>query len=62
VSGKQLIDRLAQVIPDLKVLCMSGYADNAIAHHGNLAPDTPFIPKPFTLKDLLTKVREVLDN
>jgi two-component system cell cycle sensor histidine kinase/response regulator CckA len=62
MSGKLLADRLAMARPGLKVLYMSGYADDAILHHGTLAPGTHFIGKPFSAVDLARKVREVLDS
>ncbi len=62
MSGKQLANRLAVVAPDLKVLYMSGYTDNAIVHHGVLDEGTHFIAKPFNTPDLLEKVRMVLDE
>ena len=62
MSGKQLADRLEQVLPHLRVLFMSGYTDNAIVHHGVLDPDTHFIGKPFTAAELLRMVRQVLDE
>ncbi len=51
VSGKTLADRLAEARPGIKVLYMSGYADDAILHHGTLAPGTHFIGKPFSAAD-----------
>jgi len=62
MSGKELADRLREIHPDLKVLYMSGYTDNAIAHHGILDPGIPFIQKPFTLGDIAQKVRAVLQG
>uniref|UniRef100_A0A832EJ33 histidine kinase n=1 Tax=Desulfacinum infernum TaxID=35837 RepID=A0A832EJ33_9BACT len=62
MSGKQLIDRLQRTRPDLKVLYMSGYTDNAIVHYGILDPGTPFIQKPFTRDALGMKIRELLDT
>ena len=41
---------------------MSGYTANVIAHHGVLDAGVQFIQKPFSLSDLATKVREVLDS
>lgn len=60
MGGKVLIDRLKRKIPDLKVLFMSGYTDNAIIFEGILQPDTPFIQKPFSVKDLTKKISELL--
>lgn len=54
-----LADQLRRVQPGLKVLFISGYTDNAIVHHGILDRSTPFIQKPFSIRDLPGKVREV---
>lgn len=62
MSGRELADRLAMTKPGLKVLYMSGYADDAIVHHGVLDPGTVFIGKPFSAADLTRKVRETLDR
>jgi CheY-like chemotaxis protein len=61
VSGPQLAGRLAEIRPDLRVLYMSGYTDEAIVRHGVLEPGTWFIEKPFTPESLGAKVRAVLD-
>lgn len=47
--------------PDLKVLFATGYARNAIIHHGRLDPGVELLTKPFTYSDLAGKVREMLD-
>jgi PAS domain S-box-containing protein len=62
MNGRVLHSRLAAECPALKVLYMSGYTDNVIAHHGVLDPDLSFIQKPFNIHALARKVREVLDG
>ena len=61
-AGAPLIERLRSSRPDLRVLYMSGYTDDAIIHHGVLDEGTAFLPKPFTPHSLAQKVREVLDQ
>jgi DNA-binding response OmpR family regulator len=46
--------------PDLKVLFMSGYTANVIAHHGVLDQGVHFMQKPFSMDDIAAKVREVM--
>jgi two-component system, cell cycle sensor histidine kinase and response regulator CckA len=60
MSGRTLAERFGQTLPALKVVYMSGYADDAIVRHGMLADRAPFLSKPFTAEELLRKVREVL--
>src|SRR5207244_2536606 len=61
MSGRELMHRLAGHRPEMRVLYMSGYADEAVERHGVLDPGTAFIQKPFTPDGLARKVREVLD-
>jgi len=62
LSGPELAAQLMTIHPEMKVLYMSGYADNAIVRHGVLPADAPFVQKPFTPESLNSKVREVLDG
>ena len=60
-EGPPLFDRLVTGRPGLRVLYMSGYADEAIVRHGVILEGTPFLQKPFTTPALARKVRDVLD-
>jgi len=62
MSGRILANRLSEARPEMKMLFMSGYTDDAIVHHGVLDADTPFIQKPFPPHALAQKVRDVLDS
>ena len=62
MSGRELMRRLIERRPDVRVLYMSGYADEAIARHGVLDPGTAFMQKPFTPGVLARRVRDVLDG
>lgn len=62
MGGKEVAERLQPLYPQMKVIYMSGYTDNAISHHGVLAPGLNFLEKPFTPEGLARKVREVLDK
>jgi CheY-like chemotaxis protein len=62
MSGRQLVERVKPLHPEMKILYMSGYTDNAIVHHGILDPETAYLEKPFTPEILALKVRVVLDS
>jgi PAS domain S-box-containing protein len=61
MNGRDLADQLHTVHPDIKILFMSGYTADVIAHRGVLDEGVNFIQKPFSMRDLGIKVREVLD-
>jgi len=61
-EGAPLFNRLVALRPNLRVLYMSGYADEAVLHQGILVESTPFLQKPFTSLALFRKVRDVLDG
>ncbi len=62
MNGRELCEMLAQRLPGLKVLYMSGYTDDVIACHGLLEEGTYLIHKPFSVHELPARVREVLDS
>jgi len=61
-NGRQLALELAARWPALRVLYVSGYPADVIAHHGVLAPGVEFLEKPYSRPRLLARVREVLDR
>jgi CheY-like chemotaxis protein len=62
VNGRQLADEVVRKRPSVRVLFTTGYARNAIVHHGRLDPGVELLPKPYTQPDLARRVREVLDS
>jgi signal transduction histidine kinase/ActR/RegA family two-component response regulator len=61
MSGRELAERMVSLRPELSVLYMSGYTDDAVIRHGVLGADTAFLQKPFTPAALVQRVRETLD-
>ncbi len=59
-NGKKLADEAQKLNRSMKVLFMTGYAKNAIIHHGRLDPGVHLLVKPFTEQDLNRKLEEVL--
>ncbi len=62
VNGKALADEALRRRPGLKVVYTTGYTPNAVVHGGVLDPGVQLLSKPFTLEQLATKVRSVLDK
>ncbi len=48
--------------PDLKVLFITGYAENAALNHGHLAPGTQVLTKPFALETLGSRIRSLIEG
>ena len=61
-GGKEMVQELKKIQPQVKILYMSGYTSNSIVHHGVLDQGVVFLQKPFTPNTLASKVREVLDS
>jgi len=62
LGGRELAARLQALGGRLEVLYTSGYAENAIAHHGVLLGGVNFLQKPYSLATLARRVREILDS
>lgn len=62
MGGRELAEHIARIRPEMVVLFMSGYTDDAIVRHGVLDQDMPFLQKPFTPDSLCRKIREVLEH
>ena len=61
-NGRQLADEARKRRADIKVLFTTGYAHNAIIHHGRLDPGVHLIVKPFSFAGLAAKIRQILEN
>jgi len=60
-NGRKLAERLTLLRPDLAVLYVSGYTDDAVVRHGVFESNMEFLHKPFTIGALAGKVRQILD-
>lgn len=60
MGGSELITRLKADWPNLKVVCMSGYTDRVVVHHGITEQCDAFLQKPFTAAELVGRVEEML--
>ena len=60
INGRDLAHRFESTRPEMKVLFMSGYTDDAVVRHGILQEGIAYLQKPFTPGSLATKVRGVL--
>jgi len=62
LGGRELARQLGLLRPEMRVLYISGYTGDALAHHGVLDPGVVLLEKPFTLDALIKAVRAVLDS
>jgi len=61
MNGRELAQRITEIRPEARVLYMSGYTENVIGYGGMLEAGVNLLQKPFSLRDLKSKVRAVLD-
>ncbi|MBI3406131.1 MAG: response regulator [Acidobacteria bacterium] len=62
LSGRDLAEQAARIRPSMRILFVSGYSDDAIAHQGVIEPNSSFLEKPFTHSALTARIREILDE
>lgn len=62
MSGRDLVDQVKALKPDMRVLYTTGYTRNAIVHNGTLDFGTELLSKPYTIEELAAKVRAILDR
>ena len=62
MTGSALAKKAAKLQPGIKTLFTTGYARNAIVHHGRLDPGVDLLTKPFSYADLAARVRDILDR
>jgi two-component system, cell cycle sensor histidine kinase and response regulator CckA len=62
MGGRELVERVATAFPATRIVCMSGYTDDATLRLGRLAGEHAFVAKPFTVTELTAAIRRVLDD
>lgn len=62
LNGKELVEKINQTKPNVKIIFTSGYPEESISHHGVLEPGIHFIQKPFTRDVLARKIRSVINE
>jgi CheY-like chemotaxis protein len=62
MDGRGLAKAAGDLIPDLKILYISGYTEDAIVHHGRLDPGVQLLVKPFAQNEFATKIRDILES
>ncbi|GAA0676892.1 PAS domain S-box-containing protein [Sphingomonas insulae] len=62
MNGRQVADAAMALLPDLKVLFITGYAENAVIGNGPLAPNMALVTKPFAMDVIADRVRAILEG
>jgi DNA-binding LytR/AlgR family response regulator len=60
MNGRQMADAARERRPDLKVLFITGYAENAVLGNGHLRPGMQVLTKPFVLETLATRIKDLI--
>jgi CheY-like chemotaxis protein len=60
MNGREMADRIHEIMPQLRVVFMSGYTEHALTQEGQVDPQFEYLQKPFTLKSLTQKLAKVL--
>jgi CheY-like chemotaxis protein len=60
LNGRQVADAARQVRPDLKVLFITGYAENAVVGNGHLEPGMQVMTKPFAMETLASRITDLI--
>jgi two-component system, cell cycle sensor histidine kinase and response regulator CckA len=62
MNGRELAGQMTALYPDIRLLFMSGYTANVIAHQGVLEKGVQFIQKPFSMQQIAVKVDTALNE
>lgn len=62
INGREVYNAVKNIDPAMRILFCSGYSKDVVVSQGRVDEDMHYLPKPFTPKELLMKIREVLDN
>ncbi|BCO08865.1 hypothetical protein GF1_12410 [Desulfolithobacter dissulfuricans] len=62
MNGKELVEQVKKILPESKVIYVSGYTDNHIVHNGLLEEGVKFLHKPYSVDSLAKIIRQVLDQ
>ena len=62
MDGRGLAKAAGDLIPDLKILYISGYTEDAIVQHGRLDPGVQLLVKPFAQNEFATKIRAIFES
>ncbi len=62
MNGRQVADAARELRPDLKVMFVTGYAENAVLSHGHLDPGMQVMTKPFDMSVLANRIRSMVSD